>query len=55
MMPGVMNDAGIITSPDGQHHIALVGFTKNANAEEADARSKGIAAIARAVSDDLTR
>ena len=54
-MPGVMNDVGIITSPDGGHHIALVVFTKNARSEEGDARGIGIAAIARAVYEDLMR
>jgi beta-lactamase class A len=53
-MPGTLNDVGIITSPDGKHHIILAVLTKKSTGEEED-RAKVIAAIAKAVYEDLTR
>jgi beta-lactamase class A len=55
-MPGVMNDVGIITSPDGHHHIALVVFTKNARSKQDDAAiAKAIAGVASVVYERFTR
>ena len=53
-MPGTLNDAGIITSPDGKHHIAIAIFTQWSRGTDAD-RAKVVAAIAKAVYDDLTQ
>lgn len=53
-MPGTLNDAGIITSPDGKHHIVIAIFTKNSQGVEAD-RAKVVAALADAVYDGFTR
>ncbi|HJW95170.1 MAG TPA: class A beta-lactamase [Thermoanaerobaculia bacterium] len=33
-MPGTFNDVGIITSPDGKHHIALAIFVKESKSEK---------------------
>lgn len=54
-MPGTMNDAGIITSPDGKHHFALVIFTKAARHSSERKRERVIAQIARAIYDALIR
>jgi beta-lactamase class A len=53
-MPGTLNDAGIITSPDGRHHIAIAVLTKHSHADEA-VRAKIVAAAAKAVYDAITR
>jgi beta-lactamase class A len=53
-MPGTLNDVGIITSPDGKHHIAIAVFTKWSQGSEPD-RAKVIAAMTKAVYDDLTK
>jgi beta-lactamase class A len=53
-MPGTLNDVGIITSPDGKHHIIMAVLTKKSTGEEED-RAKVIAAIAKAIYEDLTR
>ena len=53
-MPGTLNDVGIITSPDGKHHIAIAVFTKWSQGSEPD-RAKVVAAMTRAVYDDLTK
>ena len=53
-MPGTLNDVGIITSPDGKHHIAIAVFTKWSQGTEPD-RAKVIAAMTKAVYDDLTK
>ena len=54
-MPGTMNDAAIITSPDGKHHFALVIFTKASQHSSEGKREQVIAQIARAVYDALLR
>jgi len=46
-MPLVVNDAGLITRPDGTQ-LVLVVFTKGGKAKD-EAREKAIAEIARAV------
>lgn len=48
-MPGTVNDAGIITSPDGKSHIVLVVFTKSGTKATEESREDVIAGIARAV------
>lgn len=53
-MPGTVNDVGVITTPDGQH-IAVAIFTKaRKKSSEKDAEDD-IAAVARAVYEQLTR
>ena len=54
-MPGTMNDAGIITSPDGKHHFALVILTKAAQHSSEEKREQVIGQIARTVFDALIR
>jgi beta-lactamase class A len=54
-MPGTMNDAGIITSPDGKHHFAVVILTKASTHSSEEKREQVIAQIARAVYDALIR
>lgn len=53
-MPGTLNDAGIITSPDGKHHIVMAVFTKWSMGTDAD-RAKVLAAMAKAAYDGLTK
>ncbi len=53
-MPGTLNDGGIITSPDGKHHIAIAVFTKWSQGTEPD-RAKVVAQMTKAVYDDLTQ
>jgi beta-lactamase class A len=53
-MPGTLNDVGLITSPDGKHHIAIAIFTKWSRGTDVD-RAKVVAAMAKAVYDDLTQ
>ncbi len=47
---GTVNDAGIITLPDGQGHVALTVFSKNFSGKTGDVE-KIIAEVARAVYD----
>ena len=53
-MPGTLNDAGIITSPDGKHHIVMAVFTKWSQGTDAQ-RAKVVAAMAKAVYEGLTK
>jgi beta-lactamase class A len=53
-MPGTLNDAAIITSSDGKHHIVMVIFTKRSKGVEAD-RAKVVAAMAKAAYEGLTK
>ena len=52
-MPGVFNDAGIITSADGKHHIVVAIFTKRASAQNDDLALRVASQIARAAYDAL--
>jgi beta-lactamase class A len=54
-MPGTMNDAGIITSADGKHHIAIAIMKKGAKKSSEADREKVIADIARLVYDEWVR
>ena len=51
---GTLNDVGIMTSPDGKHHIAIAVFTKNAKPGQESRQESVIAEIARAVYDAFT-
>jgi beta-lactamase class A len=53
-MPGTLNDVGLITSPDGKHHIAIAIFTKWSRGTDVH-RAKVVAAITKAVYDDLAQ
>jgi beta-lactamase class A len=53
-MPGTLNDAGIITSPDGKHHIVMVVFSKWSRGTEAE-RAKVVAAMTKAAYEGLTK
>jgi beta-lactamase class A len=53
-MPGTVNDAGIITSADGHHHIILVVLTKAGRKSTVEQREAVIADITRAVYRDFT-
>ncbi|MBV8543098.1 MAG: class A beta-lactamase [Acidobacteria bacterium] len=54
-MPGVFNDAGIITSADGKHHIAIAVFTKKPAMQNDDVALRVVGQIARAVYDAFAR
>jgi len=47
-MPGTVNDAGLITSPDGKQHIAIVVFVKGSKEQTEDVE-KVIADIGRQI------
>lgn len=53
-MPGTLNDVGIITTPDGKHHIVMAIFTKWSQGTDAE-RAKVVAAMAKAAYDGLTK
>ena len=53
-MPGTVNDAGIVVSPDGRHAMAMAIFTKGSKRDVTADAEDDIAAIARAVYDVLT-
>ena len=48
-MPGTANDVGIITSPDGRHHILIAIFTKAGTVDDLEPRERAIAEMAEAV------
>ncbi len=52
-MPGIVNDAGLITSPDRGHHIAIAIFTKGAKKSSDAAREQVVAEVAKAVYERL--
>jgi beta-lactamase class A len=54
-MPGTLNDIGIITSPDGKHHILLAVFTKAATTKDEAPRDKVVEEIARAVYEEFAK
>ncbi|HEX8254946.1 MAG TPA: class A beta-lactamase [Thermoanaerobaculia bacterium] len=54
-MPGTVNDVGIITSPDGKHHIAIAVFTKASRRDKTAEAEDDIAAIVAKVYAELTR
>lgn len=53
-MPGILNDVGVITTPDGTHHIAIAIFTKSGKSSD-EARETAIAQIARDVYDKFMK
>jgi beta-lactamase class A len=53
-MPGTVNDAGILTSPDGRVHIAIAVMSKGSTAAF-DESEQLIARIGRAVWDAWAR
>jgi beta-lactamase class A len=54
-MPGVFNDVGIITSPNGKHHIVIAVFTKKEATQNEDVALRVVGQMARAVYDGFTR
>jgi beta-lactamase class A len=54
-MPGVTNDVGIITSPDGKQHILVAIFTKQSQNRVVEEREKIVAEMARQVYAQLMR
>lgn len=53
-MPGTSNDVGIITSPDGKHHIVIAIFSKGSKrTDDAKLVDADIAASVRAIYDEL--
>lgn len=52
-MPGTSNDAGIITSPDGKHHLVIAIFSKGSKAGDAKAADADIADAVRAIYAEL--
>jgi beta-lactamase class A len=54
-MPGVVNDAGIVATPDNKHRIILVVFTKAWKKTPDAKREKLIADISRAIVSDFTK
>jgi len=53
-MPGVVNDAAIVTSPDGKDHIVIVIFSKAGTSPEKK-RENDVAAVAQKIWDELGR
>lgn len=53
-MPGTLNDVGVITSPDGKHHIVIAVLTKWSRGMEED-RARVVAQVTKAVYEELTR
>jgi len=53
-MPGTCNDAAIVTSTGGKHHVVVVVFTKTGKAE-LESREDDLAAAARAAYDAVVR
>ena len=51
-MPGVVNDAAIVTSPDGKDHVVIVIFSKAGTSPEKK-REDDVAAVAKKVWDEL--
>jgi beta-lactamase class A len=51
-MPGTVNDAAIVTSPDGKNHIVLVIFSKAGTSPEKK-REDDVAAVAKKVWQEL--
>ena len=51
-MPGTVNDAGIITSPDGRDHVLIVVFTKGGRTSTLTQRERVVSDITRAVYRD---
>ena len=52
-MPGTVNDVGIITSPDGRHHVLVAVFTKGGRTSTMTEREKVVADITRAIYRDF--
>jgi beta-lactamase class A len=52
-MPGVANDAGVITSPDGKDHIVIAIFTKGRKTSTTEEIDDAIAAVARQVYEEF--
>lgn len=52
-MPGTVNDVGIITSPDGKHHVLIVVFTKGGRTSTMNQRERAVASITRTVYRDF--
>lgn len=53
-MPGSVNDAAIVTSPDGKRHFVIVVLTKWSRGAEADA-ARTVAAMTKTVYEALTQ
>ena len=51
-MPGVVNDAAIVTSPDGKNHVVIVVFSKAGTSEE-KVREDDVAAAAKKAYEEL--
>jgi beta-lactamase class A len=51
-MPGVVNDASIVTSPDGKDHVVIVIFSKAGTSPE-NRREDDVAAVAKKAWDEL--
>lgn len=52
---GILNDAGIVKTPDGAHRIVMVIFSKGARKSSEEAREQAVAAIAREIYDEFTK
>ncbi|HUP49824.1 MAG TPA: class A beta-lactamase [Thermoanaerobaculia bacterium] len=52
-MPGTVNDAGIITSPDGRDHVLIVVFTTGGRTSTMNQRERVVSTITRAVYRDF--
>ncbi|HUP46037.1 MAG TPA: class A beta-lactamase [Thermoanaerobaculia bacterium] len=48
-LPGTVNDAGIITSPDGRHHVLIVVFTKDGRTSTMTQRERAVSLITRSL------
>src|SRR5262249_5639543 len=54
-MPGTLNDAAIVTSPDGKHHIAILVFTKGSKIEDVEQRDDMIRRDVKRMWEQVTR
>jgi beta-lactamase class A len=52
---GILNDAGIVKTPDGAHRIVMVIFSKGARKSSEEAREQAVASIAREIYDEFTK
>jgi beta-lactamase class A len=50
-MPGTVNDAAIVTSPDGKDHVVLVVFSRAATTTDVEVREDDVAAAAKKAYD----
>ena len=53
-LPGMVNDVGIVTSPNGKDHVLIAVFTKGGRTSTMTQRERAVASITRAIYRDFT-